>query len=76
MTHHSEVSVPKSMRAEHVVWAFRYGVAWARYSVLNDNSTIQRHNLGFVSAPRNVRLLADRVRLVAEQRLRVAGGVR
>lgn len=64
-----DLRVPKSMPAEHVVWAFRYGVAWARYSVLNDPSAIRRHNLGFVAAPRNVRMLADRVRAEAMRRM-------
>lgn len=58
------------MSPEHVVWAFRYGVAWAMYNVLNDASAIRRHSLGFVSAPRNVHRLADRVRIEAMKRLR------
>lgn len=70
----ADVRVPKSMPADHVVWALRYGVAWARYSVLNDTSAIRRHNLGFVSAPRNVRMLADRVRAEAMRRMRAKEG--
>ncbi|KQR97679.1 MAG: hypothetical protein J0I33_07680 [Microbacterium ginsengisoli] len=62
--------VPKSMHPDDVVWAFRYGVAWARYSVLGDASAIRRHGLAYTNHYRNVHALADRVRVAAIRRLR------
>lgn len=53
--------VPKSMRPEEVVWAFRYGVAWGRYHFDQDGGPIRRHGLGYVAGPRSVLRLADRV---------------
>lgn len=66
----SGIRVPKSMPPEHVVWAFRYGVAWARYSELGDASAIRRHGLACTVAPRSVHRLADQVRVAAIRRLR------
>lgn len=77
-----ELRVPKTMPAEHVVWAFRYGVAWARYTVLGDPSALRRHGLAFTIAPRRVHLLAGRVRREATARLQARvdaqrrGGIR
>lgn len=67
--------VPKSMAPEHVAWAFRYGVAWAKYTVHNDASVIRRHGLAFTIAPRNVHLLADRVRREATRRMQARAEV-
>ncbi|WP_100811771.1 hypothetical protein [Microbacterium sp. BR1] len=62
--------VPKSMHPDDVVWAFRYGVAWARYSVLSDASAIRRHGLAYTVQFANVHKLADRVRRESTRRLR------
>lgn len=62
--------VPKSMPPGHAVFAFRYGVAHARASVLGDYSAVRRHSLGYVQAPSNVMRLADRVRIETIRRLR------
>ena len=66
----TNLRVPKSMDPDHVVWAFRYGVAWARYSVLGDASAIHRHGLAYTNHYRNVHALAGRVRVAATRRLR------
>lgn len=57
----SDVKVPKSMPAEHVVWAFRYGVATALMS-RNVYGPIRRMGGAYVQAPVSAMRLADRVR--------------
>ena len=65
-----EVKVPKTMTPAEASWAYRYGVAWARYSVFGDASAIRRHGLAYTVAPRRAYRLADRVRVVATKRFR------
>ena len=56
----ADIRVPKSMSVEAVIWAFRYGVVQGMRS---RGRVIPRQGLGYVIAPRNVLMLAGRIRV-------------
>lgn len=63
----ADVRVPKSMPIDHVIWAFRHGVLIGMMH-RGIYGPVRRHGHAFVSAPRNVLQLADRVRREWERR--------